>query len=265
MIKLFIFLMVLISFSHAKSLVFGVVPQQSPQKMYKTWSPIVKYLSKETGLQITFKTENSIPKFEKELYAGKYDIAYSSPYHYILAHEKTGHDAVVRFDKMIVGILVAKKQSEINSLDDVIDKQFLFPAPMAFAATILTKYEVLNKKNYSIEQSRKFKYVNSHDSVYLGVQRGIGDIGGGIVRTFNKFKEKENLKIIYKTDKYPSHPISISSSLDKKDFEKIKTALLKMPKKLSQAVNPKPLKQTSDAEYDVVKQLAVRLNIFENR
>jgi len=263
MLRLLSLLFVLGSFLYSKTLVFGVVPQQSPQKMYQTWNPIAKYLSEQTGIDIIFKTERSIPQFEKELYSGKYDIAYSNPYHYTIAHEKSKHKAIVRFDKMIVGILVTKKDSKINSLDDVINKEFLFPAPKAFAATLLTKYDVLNKKEFSIDKSGKLKYVNSHDSVYLGVQRNVGDIGGGIVRTFNKFKNKDKLKIIYKTDKYPSHPISISENVNKEDLEKIKNALLSMPKELSSLVNPKPLKSTDNSEYDVVKKLAITMGIFD--
>lgn len=262
MLRIFTLLFLFVSFSFSKTLVFGVVPQQSPSKMYSTWNPIVKYLSKETNLDIIFKTEKSIPEFEKKLYSGAYDIAYSNPYHFTLANKLVSHDAILRFDKMIVGILVAKKDSLIKSIDDVVNKEFLFPAPKAFAATILTKYDILNKKDFDIVKSEKLKYVNSHDSVYLGVLRDIGDVGGGIVRTFNKFKNKNELKIIYKTDKYPSHPISLSSKISEEDKNKIKNALLSMPKELSKKVNPKTLKETSSSEYDVVKNLAIKLGIY---
>ena len=174
----------------AKPLVFGVVPQQSPQKLYKAWNPFIYYLSKKAGVEIVFKTEKSIPAFEKALYGGAYDIVYSNPYHYTIAHNLQNHNAVVRFDKQIVGILLAKKESSIKTLQDVKNKEFLFPAPKAFAATILPKYDVLNKLSYDIDKSKSLRYVNSHDSVYLGIQRGIGEVGGGIMRTFNKVSQR---------------------------------------------------------------------------
>ena len=246
----------------AKPLIFGVVPQQSPQKLYKVWSPFIKYLSKKVGVEIVFKTEKSIPEFEKKLYSGYYDIAYSNPYHYTLVHKYQNHIAIARFNKKIVGILVAKKDSIINSLKDIKNKEFLFPAPKAFAATILTKYEVLEKTGFDIEKSKKFRYVNSHDSVYLGILRGIGDVGGGIVRTFNRFKYKNKLKIIYKTNPYPSHPISVRANLDKNLIKKIKKALLDMPYNLVKKINKKSLIETNDAEYDIVKDLAIKLGIY---
>jgi len=261
--KIFIILSVLfINIILAKPLVFGVVPQQSPQKLYKAWKPFIDFIAKDIGVEIVFKTEKSIPEFEKKLYSGAYDIAYSNPYHYTIVHKKQNHNAIARFDKQIVGILVAKKNSDIQSIHDVKNKEFLFPAPRAFAATILTKFDVLNKQNYSIDKSKKFRYVNSHDSVYLGVQRGIGEIGGGIVRTFNKFKYKDSLKIIYKTDKYPSHPISIRQNIDRDIANKIKKSLLTVPFKISKLINKKSIIKTQNNEYDVVKELAIKLNIF---
>jgi len=250
------------SSSFAKSLVFGIVPQQSPIKLFKTWKPFIDHLSKSANIDIIFRTEKSIPEFEKKLYNGEYDIAYSNPYHYTIANKKQNHKAIARFDKQIVGILVVNKNSKINSISDVKNKEFLFPAPKAFAATILTKYDILNKQNYDIEKSQKFKYVNSHDSVYLGVQRGIGEVGGGIKRTFNRFKNKDQLKIIYTTDKYPSHPISVSNSVDSKLIKKIEQALLDMPRELIVPINKKALIKTNNSEYSVVKKLAFELGIF---
>ena len=251
----------LISSVFSKSLVFGVVPQQSPKKLYKAWKPFIDHLSNKVGVKIIFKTEKSIPEFEKKLYSGEYDIAYSNPYHYTIANKMQQHTAVARFDKQIVGILIANKNSKINSIKDVKNKEFLFPAPKAFAATILPKYDLLSKVNYNVEESKKFRYVNSHDSVYLGIQREIGDIGGGIVRTFNRFKNKDKLKIIYRTDKYPSHPISISSKVNNKVSKKIQETLLDMPDKYVSPINKKQLIKTDDNEYNIVKKLAIKLNI----
>ena len=260
--KYLLMLLVLVSSVYTKTLIFGVVPQQSPKKLTKTWAPFIKYLSDKTGCDIVFRTQNSIPKFEDELYKGSYDIAYSNPYHYVIAHDKQNHNAVVRFNKKIVGILVVKKNSKLNNLKDLKGKHFLFPAPKAFAATLLPKYEIKNTINYDIDKSKELKYVNSHDSVYLGIQRGFGDVGGGIMRTFNRFKGNDSLKILYKTKAYPSHPISISQNLDKETINKIKEALLSMPKSISDSISKKGLKNTSNAEYDVVKELAKELKIL---
>ena len=114
-----ILIFILLTFNlYGKELTFGIVPQQSPQKTLKAWKPIVDYLEKETGLKILFKTERTIPLFEKKLYSGKYDIAYSNPYHYVLAHDRQNHIPLVRFNKRIVGILITNKKGYYISKKD---------------------------------------------------------------------------------------------------------------------------------------------------
>jgi len=71
----------------AKTLVFGVVPQQSPLKLVNDWQPLINRIQNETGEKVVLKIERSIPEFERNLYGGKYDIAYVNPYHYVIAHQ----------------------------------------------------------------------------------------------------------------------------------------------------------------------------------
>lgn len=243
----------------AENLVFGVVPQQSPMKLIHDWKPVITYLEKVTGDTITLKVERSIPEFEKSLYHGEYDIAYMNPYHYVVAHKKEGYMAVVRDEKNLVGILVVRKESGLNTISKLKGKQFLFPAPDAFAATLLNKYELLKEYGINVENEKKFRYVNSHDSVYKGVAREVGDIGGGIQRTLDNLNDpevKEALTILHKTKAYPNHPFAIKPSLSAKTKAKITKALLEIPSELLDTLGIKRLIETKDSEYDRVRDIA---------
>ena len=253
-----------ITLLHA-DVVMGVVPQQSPLKLLKVWGPIAAYLSQEIGENVVFKTEKSIGKFEKVLYSGGYDFAYMNPYHFVVAHKVQGYEAKVRASKNIKGILVQKKGT---SKEKVLDKhsRFLFPAPNAFAATLLTKHELLQKYNMDLNVLNKaVRYVNSHDSVYKGVSRGIGDIGGGIERTFNSLsdmKTKNSLDIVHTTKAYPSHPFAFKPTMPKELKRKIADALLSMPQMYLKPLKMKALKAINNDEYDSVKALAIKLKIM---
>ena len=149
-ILLSFFISQLISSSLYAALTFGVVPQQSPLILIKSWTPVIQYLEKETGQKIDLKIESSISKFEEILYSGGYDIAYMNPYHYIVANEKKGYNSKIRDEKDLVGILVVNKNSNLNNIIDIKDKNFLFASANAFAATLLTKYELSKKYNIYI-------------------------------------------------------------------------------------------------------------------
>jgi phosphonate transport system substrate-binding protein len=251
-----------VSVLFAKVLTFGVVPQQSPMEMIKKWQPVVNYLEKATGYKIILKIERSIPEFENVLYNGGYDIAYMNPYHYVVAHKREGYSAKVRDEQNLIGVLVVRKADGIRDVSMLKGKEFLFPAPDAFAATLLVKYELLKKYGIDINKAKKYRYVNSHDSVYKGVARGIGDGGGGIERTFNDLKDieaKEALVILYKTKAYPSHPFAFFPTIGADKQEKIAKALIQMPQELITGLNMKYLRETNDSEFDSVRDIAQAL------
>lgn len=245
-------------------IIMGIVPQQSPLKLQKVWQPIAMYLSEKTGEKIVFKTEKSINKFEDILYAGGYDFAYMNPYHYVIAHKKQDYIAKVRATKSIKGILVMKKGSSRKMLNDN-NARYLFPSPNAFAATLLTKFELIEKFKVDPKVLQKARYVNSHDSVYKATSRGIGDVGGGIERTFRNLNDthtKKSLVIVHTTKAYPSHPFAFKPTLDKQIVDKIVEALLHMPKPMLKSLSMKALKKIDHDEYMSVEKLALKLEIM---
>lgn len=248
-------------FAFANGITLGVVPQQSPLKLSKKWIKVTNYLYEETGIKVTFKTEKSIPKFEEVLYSGKYDIAYMNPYHFIVANQKQKYEAFTRAKKNIVGILLGRDKKIDFSVSNLEGKTFLFPAPNAFAATLLTKFELKEKFGFNIDKQAKVLYVNSHDSVYKGISRGIGYLGGGIIRTYNNFKDKNDkdaINIVYKTNAYPSHPIAAHPRVSKDIVEKIQKAFINMPNDIKKILSIKGFKATTSSEYDAIKQIGVK-------
>ncbi|MCR9554346.1 phosphate/phosphite/phosphonate ABC transporter substrate-binding protein [Vibrio sp. RM-44-3] len=202
------------------SIVFGVVPQQSATKLVQQWQPLLQRWGDLAGVEIKFATARDIPTFEARLMAGAYDIAYMNPYHFTLVNQNPGYMALARAkNKRITGIIVARRGKSV-SLDELQDKTIAFPAPRAFAASIITQSELAQK-------GIKFtpKYVGSHDSVYLGVLKGLYIAGGGVKRTFESLPSeiKDQLSIIYTTAGYTPHAIAVSNNVD----EEITLALRK--------------------------------------
>ena len=258
--KIFLILFITI-YAMGTDIILGVVPQQSPLKLSKKWIQVTEYLNKETGLNVIFKTEKSIPRFEEELYLGKYDIAYMNPYHFIVANEKQQYNAFTRANKNIVGILLSKEEKIDFTKENLNGKTFLFPAPNAFAATLLTKYELKNKFDFDVDKNAKVLYVNSHDSVYKGISRDIGYLGGGIVRTYNNFlskNDKDKINIVYKTSAYPSHPIASHPRVDLENVLKLQNAFLNMPEDIKKILSIKKFIVTDNKEFDSIRNIGVK-------
>ncbi|WP_229814618.1 phosphate/phosphite/phosphonate ABC transporter substrate-binding protein [Shewanella hanedai] len=196
-----------VDFDKPVVLVFGIVPQQAASTLARLWSPVFEVFSQNANFQLRFATARDIPTFESRLAIGEYDIAYMNPYHYTSFHDLVGYQALVKqAGKQIKGIIVVKKDSPIQSFQDLNNKQIAFPAPAAFAASVLPR------ANLNIEGiEAKIKYVGSHDSVYLAVAQNLVDAGGGVKRTFNTMDKStsEQLRVLWETPGYTPHAVAV--------------------------------------------------------
>ena len=244
------------------TLSFGIVPQQSATKLARLWTPICKYLSRQTGNRFVFKTAKDIPTFEKRLAAGGYDIAYMNPYHYTVFSIDPGYRAFAKeTDKRIQGIVVVKKDSAYQSIRELAGKTLAFPAPAAFAASVLPR-AYLKKNGIEIDP----KYVNSHDSVYLTVSKGLYPAGGGIQRTFNNMPgaTRGKLRILLTTPGYTPHAFAAHPRLSATAVNAVAKALAAMGtdaegRELLKNLNFRPIGPARDQDWDDVRELGIDL------
>ena len=253
-----------------RTLSFGIVPQQSATKLASLWTPICEYLSQQTGYRFVFKTAKDIPTFEKRLAAGEYDIAYMNPYHYTVFSIDPGYRAFAReTGKSIRGILVVKKDSPYQSIGELAGKTLAFPAPAAFAASVLPR-AFLRKSGIEITP----KYVSSHDSVYLTVSKGLYPAGGGIQRTFDNMPAatRGKLRILWTTPEYTPHAFAARPQLSAAVVNAVAGALTAMGtdaegRELLKNLNFKPLGPARDQDWDDVRELGIELlkNLIKNK
>ncbi|MBW3697810.1 phosphate/phosphite/phosphonate ABC transporter substrate-binding protein [Vibrio sp. T187] len=246
----------------SQTLTFSIVPQQSASRLAAQWTPIMKLLSERTGHDIVFTTAKNIPTFEDNLAKEKYDFAYMNPYHLVEFNSSVGYLPISKAKgKQLKGIIVAKKDSGITSLEQLNDTTLAFPAPAAFAASILTRSS-LNEKNVEFQPN----YVSSHDSVYLSVARGFYPAGGGIVRTFNALDEsvRSQLTTIYTTKGYTPHAIAHHPRVDKKIVADVQLALIELAnteqgKALLQPLKIQAFEAAESKDWDDVRALNIDL------
>ncbi|WP_232363158.1 phosphate/phosphite/phosphonate ABC transporter substrate-binding protein [Alteromonas naphthalenivorans] len=248
------------SFGACNTLTLGIVPQQSAKKLAETWQPLINYISEHADIDVVFKIAKDIPTFEQRLAEGEYDIAYMNPFHFVVFNDSVGYRALARQkDKRIKGIVVVNANSTITSLDDLNGKQIAFPSPAAFAATIIPSA-------YLKQQGVIFtpRYVHSHDSVYLNVQRGFFNAGGGIIRTLNGVDEntRSAFRVLWESDGYTPHAIATHPRITKTQREALLDALLTLSEdkdnhQLLKNIGFKGFMSSADEDWDDVRALGI--------
>lgn len=242
----------------------GIVPQQAATALAKSWVPLLAEISQRAGLRLVFKTAPDIPTFEARLQQGEYDIAYMNPYHYTVFAKQPGYRAFAKEKaRKLVGIIVVAKDSPVQNLEELRGKVVAFPAPAAFAASILPRAE-FTRQHIAIDE----RFVSSHDSVYRGVAQGSFAAGGGIKRTLEAIDPaiSAKLRILSTTPAYVPHAFAAHPRLPSATLQNISTALQGLDqdengRQLLAPLSFKGIEPAEDKDWDEIRKLRIDLPV----
>ena len=209
-----------------KSYSVYIVPQTAISKLYSDWTPLLEHLGKRSNQCFDLIVPSTIPAFEKQLFSGKADFAFVNPYHAVMAFKAHQYTPLIADGKnKLDGLIVVRADSKINELKQLNHSKIAFPAPNAFAASLLIR-------SFLMQEGITFEpiYVKSHKNVYWSVMAGDVPAGGGVNNTF--FREpdeiKDRLRILYKTPMFMPHPFVANPRVPSKVQRAVKDAFLSM-------------------------------------
>lgn len=242
----------------ARTYSLGIVPQHKAADLAARWVPLLQYLNARTGLHIEFRTARDIPTFEQQLAHGEYDFAYMNPFQYVLSRQKSGYRAFARQRAHeLRGIVVVRADSPYRTLQDLEGQALAFPAPNAFAASILTRAQ-LRAEGVRITPS----FVVSHDSVYYGVVNRLFAGGGGAPETLDRLDPavRAQLRVLWTSAEYTPHAFAAHARVPAGVAEILRQALLETShdprgKRLLAAAGFQELMAASDEEYESIRKL----------
>jgi len=156
---------------------------------------------------------------------------------------------------------VVRKDSPLESPRELDGATLAFPAPAAFAASVLPRAYL---KGEGIAFTPR--YVSSHDSVYRTVAKGLYPAGGGVVRTFNNVDPdvRDQLRILWKTKGYTPHAFAAHPRVPADVVERLTRAMLAMDgdaegRTLLKSLSTKGFESATDSDWDDVRALGIDL------
>lgn len=211
-----------------KKYVFGVHPFKSPEKLMKMFTPLRKFLGNELGAEVTFRSAKDYDAALKALLAGEIDISYMGPSLFTIANAE--HPGKVRIVGALLskgtptfkGVIVARQDSGINSLQDLKGKNFAFGDRESTLSCYMPAYMLMEA---GIFDSINYKFLGSHDNVATGVLKKIFDAGGLKPAVAQNYLDK-GLKIVAESEPVYEHVVVVGPRVDDATFKKIKEALL---------------------------------------
>lgn len=242
-----------------KALLIGVVPQFNTLQIQDIWIPIIDAVGDLAETRLSLQASPDIPTFEQQFATGVFDLAYMNPYHAIKAESSQGYLPILRdTQSTLIGIIVVRSDSTISGLPELDRKQIAMPSANALGAALMPR-AFLDRE---IGVHPVYKYVKSHDSVYLNVALGKADAGGGILSTYQVQNRdiRGKLKLLHQFQAVPTHPIVAHPRLGNNLISRLQKAFIEFSttdegQRLLSAIPIHSLGPTSKTEYNGLKAM----------
>ncbi len=205
---------------------FSVAPQFERRKLFSIWQPIVDDLQRRTGQRFELVTSLSVGEYDSDAKNGRYDFIYVNPYMMPLIDKQPGYQPLIRDGAPLRGILVVRKDSPLQRVEDLRDKTLAVPSMSALGASLLLRAEL--DRDFGVKTRPII--AKTHSSVFLHVVNGMADAGGSVQKALAEQDERirNSLKVLHQTRDVPSHPIAGHPRVPLKVREQVRQAFLEM-------------------------------------
>lgn len=112
------------------SFVFGVFPRKGFTRTIESFTPLAEYLSSQLGRTVIIKSGRNFAEFWQGIEQRQYDLVHYNQYHYVRSRKQFSYDVIAKNEEnhqsTIRGVLVVRKDNDINSLEDLRGHKIIF-------------------------------------------------------------------------------------------------------------------------------------------
>lgn len=262
--KILFLLLVFVSVSFGQEeLKLAVLSYGDPIKEYKRYSVLSKYLSEKLNRKVDLiivedvdKVFNLFKKNEAQIAVGCSVVYFELKRQYnveAVAVMKIGGKAVEN------GVLVVKKDSPINSIQDVKGKKITLGSPICMSNCVMPLYMLANA---GITQHDVINIWSSgtDKGAILSLIAGIADVAGVKEESIKNYEVY--LKVIAKSPSFPRHIIMVSKKIDKKLYKDIENALFSIDEATLQQMEIDGFVKPQPNMFEIIKNYRKILDLF---
>jgi len=208
-----------------KAYSFGVVNQRSPVLHAQCWNPILRYVSKKSGVTLQLKLAKTASDHSAMIGRGELDFIYSN-HNFTPANEAVGYRVIARpVDAAITGQIVVPRGSPVREFSQLDGKEVAFPSRAAFVG-------------YYVPMDALLRAGVRVRPLFAGNQEGaMGQLKSGRVlavavnsQVMRDYGERERFayRVIWSSEPFLNIPISAHPSVPPGKVRAVRTALVEM-------------------------------------
>lgn len=208
---------------------FGVIPRYNPMVMYRSYQPIMDYLTEQTPYHFELKLAQDYSQAVEYLKRGEVQLASLGDVTFFEANRGFGALPIVRpLNEMgrpyYRSIIIVAKDSPLEKLDDLRGKSFAFSNLHSTSGNLIPRV-YLFKNGITLFDLERYENLDSHDAVAKAVLKG--KVDAGAVKDVVAYRYQEHgLKFLASSDPIPAVPIVVRPDADPALVAEVRKALL---------------------------------------
>ncbi len=153
-----------------KEYVLGVHPLHNPSRLFQVYQPLVDFINEHLqDSELRLEASRNYAVYNKKLFSGYFHFALPNPYQTVVSIQR-GYRVFGKMgdDEKFRGIILVRKDSGIEHVEDLKGKTVSYPAPTALAATMLPQW-YLQQHGIDVNKDIHNSYVGSQESSIVNV------------------------------------------------------------------------------------------------
>ena len=229
---MFLLIFSLFQNTYAKeTLTLAVHPFLSPVEIEKRFTPLVNYLSFQSGFNIILKIGSNYEEHIEYIGTDKVDIAYMGPVSYVKLVNLYGLKPIlakleVKGQSYFQGVFIVRKESNIKSLAELKDKRIALGNTNSTMSFIVPHYQ-LHQAGILKEKTISNQLLATHENIALAVLSGDFDVGAVKPAVYKNY-QPYGLRLLEKTPKISEHLFVTSSKLPQKQIQMLREIMIDM-------------------------------------
>nr|6X6B_A Chain A, ArrX [Chrysiogenes arsenatis]6X9G_A Chain A, ArrX [Chrysiogenes arsenatis]6XAB_A Chain A, ArrX [Chrysiogenes arsenatis]6XAD_A Chain A, ArrX [Chrysiogenes arsenatis]6XL2_A Chain A, ArrX [Chrysiogenes arsenatis]7L22_A Chain A, ArrX [Chrysiogenes arsenatis] len=248
----------------------------SPLETMKGYGPVLSYIEQQTGRKVELVQRRTYREVNELIRENKIDLAFICTYSFVEA-ELFGARPVavpqVEGNPYYQAVVITRRDSGINSLEELRNKRFAFTDPMSFSGHIALRGELVKVDRTPETFFASTFYTYSHDNSLRAVYDGIVDgatIDSLVFRSSNILYPEIGaaLQVVHVSPLVGAPPVVVSPGLSEEDYQLIRRAFLNMHNEPlgKQALDTLFIDRfvmVNSGHYDYIREIAGKIEVVE--
>lgn len=263
-----------------ESFTIGVIPAQTEGAMEGAMEKLQSTISNGIGRDVKVEVYPDYNGVVEAMNYNKIDMAYFGPLTYVIAHDKSGAQAIItqeiNGEPFYHSYIITHKDNPWNSIEELLENteeiDFAFGDINSTSGSLIPSIELQDRGIYQSEDDHQFKsvrFTGSHDATGLAVQNQQVSAGAIDSAIYNQLVESgkldgEQLKVIWESEKLFQYPWAVHKDVDSETIKMLQDTFVGITDPvILDAFGATGFTTATNEDYTSIKEAAIKQGIIE--